>query len=170
MVDGISEKEHRFPFCIVWTPLPIISWFIPIIGHMGIANSRGIIRDFAGSYYVAEDDMGFGWPTCYLQLDPSKVEGGVTAFDNAVRDASDEYKNHMHNICCDNCHSHTALALDLMNYDGKANYNMVKLCFWVLFKGTRLGVSGWLKQFLPSLMILAFVGILFGGLLLANNQ
>lgn len=38
--------------------------------------------------------MGFGWPTSYLQLQPSKVEGGVQAYDNAVREASEEYKEH----------------------------------------------------------------------------
>lgn len=31
-------KNHRFPFCIVWTPLPLISWFLPIIGHTGICT------------------------------------------------------------------------------------------------------------------------------------
>ena len=30
-----------------------ISWFIPIIGHMGICTSAGVIRDFAGPYYVS---------------------------------------------------------------------------------------------------------------------
>ena len=28
-------------------------WFIPIIGHMGICTSSGVIRDFAGPYYVS---------------------------------------------------------------------------------------------------------------------
>ena len=28
-------------------------WFIPFIGHMGICTSAGVIRDFAGPYYVS---------------------------------------------------------------------------------------------------------------------
>jgi hypothetical protein len=28
-------------------------WFIPFIGHMGICTSAGIIRDFAGPYFVS---------------------------------------------------------------------------------------------------------------------
>ncbi len=39
--------------------------------------------------------MGFGDPTKYLQLEISKVPGGVTAWDRAVQDASEEYKSHM---------------------------------------------------------------------------
>ncbi len=34
----IDEKNHRFPYCIVWTPLPCISWFLPFIGHTGICG------------------------------------------------------------------------------------------------------------------------------------
>lgn len=32
---------------------------------MGIAYTTGVIRDFAGPYYVSEDDMAFGKPTKY---------------------------------------------------------------------------------------------------------
>lgn len=28
-------------------------WVFPFIGHMGICTSSGVIRDFAGSYYVS---------------------------------------------------------------------------------------------------------------------
>ena len=61
---------------------------------MGIATSSGVIRDFAGSFYVSEDDMAFGKPTKYVQLDASKVAGGPNAWDRAVIQASDEYKSH----------------------------------------------------------------------------
>ena len=58
-IDPIND---RFPTCIVWTPLPFITqvyfykwkyiwmkylnsfanrWFLPFIGHMGIATSQG---------------------------------------------------------------------------------------------------------------------------------
>ena len=30
----------------------LITWFIPFIGHMGIAYSNGVIRDFAGPYFA----------------------------------------------------------------------------------------------------------------------
>lgn len=37
-----------------------------------------------------------------------------------------------HNLCCDNCHSHVAMALNLMRYDNSSSWNMVKLCFLML--------------------------------------
>ncbi|KAI1728003.1 transmembrane protein [Ditylenchus destructor] len=152
MQPDIRPNEHLFPFCIVWTPLPIISWLFPIIGHMGIATSRGIIRDFAGNYHVSENYMAFGWPTSYWELSPNKVPGGVSAYDKAIQQASDEYGNHIHNIFCDNCHSHVALALNTMQYDGRTNWNMVNLCVLMLIKGRHVGrnfwgrVENWLKN------------------------
>jgi hypothetical protein len=40
--------RSRFPFSIVWTPLPPLTWLFPFIGHMGITDSRGVCYDFAG--------------------------------------------------------------------------------------------------------------------------
>ena len=40
-----------FLFCFVF--LIFVRWLLPFIGHMGIAMSSGVIRDFAGPYYVS---------------------------------------------------------------------------------------------------------------------
>ncbi|WKX96583.1 hypothetical protein Q1695_012763 [Nippostrongylus brasiliensis] len=157
----IDIPRHRFPFCIVWTPLPVITWFLPFIGHMGIATSKGIIRDFSGSYCVTEDDMGFDWPTMYWPLRMDTVEGGADAYDRAIREASDEYKGRMHNICCDNCHSHVALALNTMRYGGSDSWNMVKLALLVQIHGKFTGVGGFLKQWAFFIvMCIVLVGVL----------
>ncbi|MEQ2183222.1 hypothetical protein GOODEAATRI_030559 [Goodea atripinnis] len=124
-----GRKSCRYPHCIVWTPIPILSWVLPFIGHMGICTSSGVIRDFAGSYFVSEDNMGFGRPTKYWRLDVDKVCGnGAATWDQAVHDASEEYKCRLHNLCLDNCHSHVAMALNLMRYDNSTSWNMVNLC------------------------------------------
>ncbi|XP_060760963.1 transmembrane protein 222 isoform X2 [Neoarius graeffei] len=111
-------------------------WLFPFIGHMGICTSEGVIRDFAGPYFVSEDNMAFGRPTKYWMLDVSKVyANGSNAWDTAVHDASEEYKHRMHNLCCDNCHSHVAMALNLMHYDNSTSWNMVNLCLLALING-----------------------------------
>jgi hypothetical protein len=38
MYKGIDHENQRYPYCIVWTPIPLISWMIPIIGHTGICS------------------------------------------------------------------------------------------------------------------------------------
>lgn len=56
----MDPNKARFPFSIVWTPLPLITWLIPCIGHTGIAPSDGIIHDFSGPYQITIDDFAFG--------------------------------------------------------------------------------------------------------------
>ncbi|XP_026861097.1 transmembrane protein 222a isoform X2 [Electrophorus electricus] len=141
--EKIDKELSRYPYCIVWTPIPGLTWFLPFIGHMGICTSTGVIRDFAGSYFVSEDNMAFGKPTKYWKLDKDKLySGGFSAWDTAVHDASEEYKHRMHNLCYDNCHSHVATALNLMRYDNSISWNMVNLCllFFIHSKHVSLAV------------------------------
>lgn len=57
---------------------------------MGIADSRGVIYDFAGPYTIGVDDMAFGRPTRYLQLDPARCSD--EHWDEAVARASEIYR------------------------------------------------------------------------------
>ena len=53
----IDKSRNRYPYAIAWTPLPMITWLIPFIGHMGLCDSRGRVHDFAGPYVLRR-----GWP------------------------------------------------------------------------------------------------------------
>ena len=84
----IQPSKNLYPNCILWSPLPPITWLLPFIGHTGIADSQGVIHDFAGPYHIGEvvvltirqsyiymlgvGKMAFGSPTRYIQLDPVK--------------------------------------------------------------------------------------------------
>lgn len=69
----IDPKRARFPCCVVWTPLPVISWLIPFIGHIGICREDGVILDFAGPNFVCVDNFAFGAVTRYIQINKDKV-------------------------------------------------------------------------------------------------
>lgn len=155
----IDFSTDKYPFCIVWTPIPVLTFFFPFIGHMGIALSNGVIRDFAGPYFVSEDNMAFGRPTRYLVLDPFKVNGGPIEWDECVSKASVVYGTRMHNLFCDNCHSHVGMALRLMNYDGSTNWNMIRLAFWLFFCGKYVGFCGVVKTWAPFIVILAICAV-----------
>ena len=49
----IDVHRVKYPHSIVWTPIPLLTWLFPFVGHMGIARTDGVIRDFAGPYYVS---------------------------------------------------------------------------------------------------------------------
>lgn len=80
---GPADPDHeRYPVSIVWTPIPLITWILPFVGHMGICDSKGIIHDFAGPYYIGEDCLAFGNPAKYWRIDTyiAKSNGGKLPF------------------------------------------------------------------------------------------
>ncbi|KAF7493321.1 Transmembrane protein [Sarcoptes scabiei] len=91
----IDIEKNRYPCCIVWTPIPILTWLLPLIGHMGICTSQGVIRDFAGPYFVSEDHMAFGAPTKYWRLDPTLSQNEIQGWNEAVSKASNIYCKQM---------------------------------------------------------------------------
>ena len=58
---------------------------------MGIGTSEGVIRDFAGPYYVSEGNMAFGEPTRYLMLQPQNAENGVTGWDSGIKQQKESF-------------------------------------------------------------------------------
>ncbi|CAI7994933.1 Transmembrane protein 222 [Geodia barretti] len=96
-------------------------------------------------------------PTMYWQLSPSKAESST--WDDSVHQASEEYGHRMHNLCCDNCHSHVARALNLMRYNGSSSWNMFKLGLLVILYGKFTGVGGFLKTWLPFMILCLLIVI-----------
>jgi hypothetical protein len=95
-----SSLDDDLSYSIVWSPLPIVTWLIPFIGHLGISDSRGVVSDFRGSYFVGDDGrMAFGAPTRALKLDVGEV--GSDQWDLSIREANRVYNQRVHNICCD---------------------------------------------------------------------
>eukprot|EP00639_Heterosigma_akashiwo_P005149 CAMPEP_0194567510 /NCGR_PEP_ID=MMETSP0292-20121207/5955_1 /TAXON_ID=39354 /ORGANISM="Heterosigma akashiwo, Strain CCMP2393" /LENGTH=165 /DNA_ID=CAMNT_0039417291 /DNA_START=138 /DNA_END=632 /DNA_ORIENTATION=+ len=139
----IDIMREKFPHCLVWCPLPLITWFCPIIGHLGIADEEGRIYDFAGPYTIGSDHLCFGKVTRYIQLNPKAVK--KLKWDDAVIRANTDYSQRMHNICCDNCHSHVARALAYMAYRGVTAWNMFTLAFWMFIAGKYTSIGGALK-------------------------
>eukprot|EP00161_Ancyromonas_sigmoides_P008367 TRINITY_DN2096_c0_g1_i1.p1 TRINITY_DN2096_c0_g1~~TRINITY_DN2096_c0_g1_i1.p1 ORF type:complete len:130 (-),score=29.78 TRINITY_DN2096_c0_g1_i1:28-417(-) len=96
-----DPRRGRFPYSIVWTPLPLISWLLPFIGHVGIATSSGVVHDFAGPYFVSQDDLAFGRATKRARLDPARAAPSLTgepehrAWDRAVYKCAQDYSKRM---------------------------------------------------------------------------
>eukprot|EP00347_Sterkiella_histriomuscorum_P022121 403331607 len=143
----INPAQARFPFCIVWTPLPLITWLLPFIGHTGIAMSDGIIHDFAGPYTIGIDDLAFGETHKYVRLD---IED-TNKYDRAVEKADQIYEQMMHNLFCNNCHSHVARVLNKYNYQGRSNHTMIGV-WWLTI--TRSKYVSW------GHLIMTYIGII----------
>ena len=155
----IDKQNNRYPFCLVWTPIPCITWLLPCIGHTGICDSNGIIYDFSGPYFVSRDDMAFGNPTKYIVLYLTQKE--FIEYDKAVQSAVIKYNKMDYNFFTNNCHSFVACALNKLKYKGKSNYNMVNV--WWMFS-TRSKYLSWgdlIKTYSGTLFLLIFALIIY---------
>ena len=152
--------ENVLSYTIVWSPLPPITWFIPFIGHTGICNSAGIASDFRGPYYVGDDGrMAFGPPTRYFKVDINRGNVTPEQWDTAIQEANELYRGRMHNIFCDNCHSHVAYALNQMPVSvyGIHKWDMIKIAILMFFRGSFLSWSAALQQFLPFTVFIVLI-------------
>ncbi|GKY90565.1 hypothetical protein MPSEU_000030200 [Mayamaea pseudoterrestris] len=154
----MDSNVQDLSFSIVWSPLPFVTWLLPFIGHLGICDSQGIASDFRGSYYVGSDGrMAFGAPTRALKVDVGEI--GAEQWDAAIRQANSTYNQRIHNICCDNCHSHVACALNDMHVRafGIEKWSMINLCFLMFFRSRFLYQWAILSQFGPLLLLILII-------------
>ena len=162
-IDNINQ---RYPYCIVWTILPCVSWFMPSIGHVGICNSQGIIHDFAGPHYVSIDDMAFGNPTKFVILELSQKE--FNEYDKAVELGRQYYNKLDYNFCTNNCHSFVANVLNRLKYKGRTNYNMVDV-WWLCSTKSKYITWGDLFKTYSGFIIIMIIFFIFY-FILKNNK
>ena len=96
--DATNATKTDFSFSILWSPLPVITWILPFIGHLGIADSRGNSHDFQGPYFVGSNPkaiMAFGPTTRYLKMDIGQLSS-AERWDEAIREADRVYSGRMH--------------------------------------------------------------------------
>ena len=155
----IDLKSSHFPYCIVWTPIPFLTYLFPSIGHTGIGTSSGIIHDFAGSFFVSVDDFAFGKPTKYIKMKLTEQE--KYSWDRAIEKGDNKYNMEEHNIFINNCHSHVAYVLNQLNYKGKNNYNMVSIWWMLILRGRYVSFCGFFKTYLGFLIIILIILIIY---------
>ena len=152
----VKPHMKKFPLSITWTCLPIITQMIPCIGHTGIGDSKGVIHDFAGPYYVSLDDFAFGETHKYVVL--RDLECTTEQLDEAIEKADVCYRKRMHNLFCDNCHSHVARVLNNLEYRGRSNYTMIDVWWMCITQSTYVTYA----HIFYTYILWVFVGIIVG--------
>ncbi|KAL9464564.1 hypothetical protein AB3S75_002217 [Citrus x aurantiifolia] len=178
----IDPSRARFPCCIVWSPLPVISWLIPFVGHTGICREDGVILDFAGPNFVCVDSFAFGSATRYIQVNKEKccispylsafdgddhhqlgVQGSDSfTWDDALRKSTQEFQHRSYNLFTCNCHSFVANNLNRLGFNS-GGWNVVKLAAFIFLKGQWVSKLAMVRTFLPF-VIITLLGLTFGGL------
>nr|ADW80941.1 reversion-to-ethylene sensitivity 1 [Dianthus caryophyllus] len=173
LVD-VDPKKARFPCCLVWTPLPVVAWLAPFIGHFGICQEDGSILDFSGSNLVSIDDFAFGsvirffisshlLKCCFppnLSAHSCKhgykhhEYGTALSWDDALHTCKHEYETKTYNLFTCNCHSFVANCLNRLCYGGSMRWNMINVAILVLCQGHWVDTISVLRSFLPFVVVL----------------
>ncbi|XP_072967711.1 protein REVERSION-TO-ETHYLENE SENSITIVITY1 [Typha angustifolia] len=180
-LDEVDPKRAKYPCCIVWTPLPVVSWLAPYIGHVGICREDGTVLDFAGSNFVNIDSFAYGAVARYLQLDRKKCcfppnlgahvceqsykhaeQGTAISWDDALRSSMQHFQHKYYNLFTCNCHSFVANCLNQLAYDRSLGWNMVNLAPLILWRGKWVDWMSVFRAFSPFVTVLC-IGILMAG-------
>ncbi|GAV69106.1 DUF778 domain-containing protein [Cephalotus follicularis] len=170
-LDEIDPKKAKFPCCLVWTPLPVVSWLAPFIGHIGICQEDGAILDFSGSNFINVDDFAFGAPARHLQLDRNQCcfppnlaghtckhgyqhteFGTAITWDDALRSSIRHFQHKTYNIFTCNCHSFVANCLNRLCYGASMDWNMINVAALILFKGRWIDGMSVIRSFFMSVI------------------
>ncbi|KAM0924613.1 hypothetical protein ACQ4PT_004587 [Festuca glaucescens] len=167
-LSQIDPKRARFPCCIVWTPIPFITWLVPFIGHIGICREDGVILDFAGPNFVSVDNFAFGAVARYIQVNGDeryKLLGTQVeaTWDDALKKGVQEFQNRSYNLFTCNCHSFVANNLNRLFYSGHDKWNVVSLAAVMFLRGRWVSTTSVVKTFAPFAVVLT-VGALLGGM------
>lgn len=180
-LDEIDPKKSKFPCCIVWTPLPVVSWLAPYFGHVGICKEDGTVLDFSGSNFVNEDNFSYGAVARYLQLDREKccfpqnlaghscersykhVEHGTgISWDDGLRSSMQCFQHKSYNLFTCNCHSYVANCLNRLAYNGSTTWNVLNVAGLILWRGRWVNPTAVLRSFFPFVAVMS-VGIVMAG-------
>mmetsp|Transcript_33956 Transcript_33956/g.80618 ORF Transcript_33956/g.80618 Transcript_33956/m.80618 type:complete len:212 (+) Transcript_33956:189-824(+) len=169
--NKLEPSSARFPYCVVWTPIPVVTWLVPFVGHLGVCSSSGVIFDFAGPYFVSVDNFAFGRTARYLLLSTEHAEslapegssGGrgpsvAEQWDALLEETAEAHRGIAYNFCGHNCHEFVADFLNSLRYRGFQRWNMVSLAVMMLFRGRFVGVGAALKTFLPFAVLGSVAG------------
>ncbi|KAF8388830.1 hypothetical protein HHK36_025510 [Tetracentron sinense] len=180
-LDEVDPKNAKFPCCIVWTPLPVVSWLAPFIGHVGICREDGTVVDFSGSNFVSIDDFAYGVVARYLQLNREQCcfppnlsghtckqgyrhmeHGSAITWDDALGLGMHHFEHKSYNLFTCNSHLFVANCMNRFCYGGSLGWNMVNVAALILLKGQWMDSMSIVRSFFP------FAAVLCMGLMVAG--
>ncbi|ESL06809.1 hypothetical protein TRSC58_05510 [Trypanosoma rangeli SC58] len=178
LAPRIDPSAEHYPFCIVWAPIPILSWILPFVGHVGICDSAGRIFDFEGPYKIGVDSMLFGNPVKYWDISetyapafcrssgaaPRTMEEEEAClreareYDAALENVAKHFrKTQMYNFFTNNCHSFVACVLRSHPLSDAGAWGVARVAFGLAIHGRYISAGRFFKAHLPFLLLMVAV-------------
>ena len=154
----IIPELKTFPYCIVWTKLPCLSYLCPFVGHTGIASSKGIIHDFSGNYVIRQNNFAFGAPLKYYQLELNEEQ--KQKWNEAIEESNKKFCRSKYKLFTNNCHHHCAYVLNKIKYKNKDNYGTCTIICLLCCNSKFVSCKTWFITYWCMLMVLFILAAL----------
>lgn len=160
-----APSRDAYPLAIVWSPIPVLTWLLPFVGHLGIATSDGVVHDFAGPCYVHTHRRrtAFGAVTKYVRVAPADLvlPGGdaspESAWNRSVGRADKVFETRIHNLITCNCHDHVASVLNELRYLNYTRWNTLSLVALLVARGRFVSVRRFVATYAGFVVLLVLV-------------
>ncbi|ELP86259.1 hypothetical protein EIN_113730 [Entamoeba invadens IP1] len=152
-IKEANPNEKYFPYCVVWSTIPLISWFIPFVGHTGIGDSNGWIYDFQGSYSIGKrrQTTCFGSVKKYIPIELMGVSD--KEYDDAIDEMNKKYQSLQHLLIIQNCHEHVGDVLSKVRYQNKTNWGTLSMLWLIATQSKYVSSKEILKTYGPFFVI-----------------
>ncbi|KAG5625577.1 hypothetical protein H5410_010795 [Solanum commersonii] len=180
-LNEINPSTQKFPCCLVWTPLPVVSWLAPFVGHVGICREDGTIVDFSGDNMIHVGQLFYGTVAKYYQVDRQQccfarnfgghtcrqgyvhaVFGTAISWDDAVQLSRRTFEYRNFSVFSCNGHSFAANCLNRLSFRGSMRWNMINVVALIMFRGKWVNHWSILRSFLPFIGMLCFGYLMIG--------
>jgi len=81
-------------------------------------------------------------------------------YDSSVLKADKIYSEMMHNICCNNCHSHVARALNKYQYRGRSDYTMIDVWWLTITQSKYVSWGHLIKAYIGFVILMSLIALL----------
>lgn len=168
-----QPSNARPPCAVLWSPIPLLTWLLPCIGHIGISDSSGTAYDFAGSGTILRWPSGrtlLGMPTRWLQLVHPEDTGSAAEgtwpskqalhHDQELNTVADAFKTEPYNLFTNNCHVFVSAVMTHVDYRN-THWDPFKVAVLVFFCARYTSIWGFLHTWLPF-MTMVVLGVFYG--------
>lgn len=148
--EFMKVEDEKNMASVVWCPIPIVSWIMPFVGHVGITLADGTTLDFSGPFLVTRDRMLFGTPTRNVKLSPMDAE----RWNRCVQETETLYGSREYNFFTQNCHHFVVETLNLAEYRRKDDWNLLDVAWMCFIRGKHVGWKDTTRTWIPFLLVM----------------
>eukprot|EP00770_Monocercomonoides_exilis_P002050 MONOS_2034.1-p1 / transcript=MONOS_2034.1 / gene=MONOS_2034 / organism=Monocercomonoides_exilis_PA203 / gene_product=transmembrane protein / transcript_product=transmembrane protein / location=Mono_scaffold00039:132065-133191(+) / protein_length=204 / sequence_SO=supercontig / SO=protein_coding / is_pseudo=false len=171
-----DPERDLYPFSVVWTVIPFLTWLCPIVGHVGICDSQGRVWDFQKSKTIIIDRMKYHRPIKVWRFfratgtDVASQQGRAhlllsnrripEQWDRIIVDGSNLYTQYTYHWKNRNSYHHVAECLNRVDPNSSVHYRTSTIIWRLLKEGKFVRKSSILVVYLPLIILLLLLIII----------